>query len=493
MSLDVLRNGQLSSRRNDIASCLENHARKLRALSAVTASIALNAGLSGLFHDHDLEHHHNLEHDANPPLLHQYDDLRFLAENDLSKGHYFDDATLSNPFQHEAQHATPSASQTTPSPSTPIPSTSSASFPRASGEKDAQAPDTSPTPLIEGGVADLAAPSLHHTPARRSSLTPKRTGSPSLLGDHTVGKTAQRDPVAADPPHAPATLPGEGSRVSPQKPAQAPLSPERREKHKHQHDVQRDASAQADVTRKILRPEEQSSDYGTSGMPADQASSPSSTAGAWSATTPMPAVHSPDTSPDDSTFPTLADGSRPLLGKSDTDAAIGLTGRAPDHVPDAQTGIAQRSVLETDLATPDAQLRQEAQQAAALAGEPVVRRLPSSDPTFMEVASEVAQQARATKPESSFAESAVSETSGGGPVQPPLASNPADPGRIQPASANGNDEDSIAVEPKAAPVVGISQKRERVEGVPLEAAGEPPAARPSPKEQPTMPCRMTTR
>ncbi|KAK4975679.1 hypothetical protein LTR28_008900, partial [Elasticomyces elasticus] len=475
------------------SSCLENHARKLRALSAVTASIALNAGLSGLFHDHDLEHHHSLEHDANPLPSHEYNDLRFLAENDLSKGRYFDDATLSNPFQHAAHHATPSASHTTPSPSTPFPSTSSASFPRASGEQDAQPPDTSPTAVTESGVADLAAPSLHHTPARHSSLTPKRTGSPSLLGDHAVGKTTQRDPAAADPPHAPATLPGEGGGVSPQKFPRAPPSSERRDKHKHQNDVQRDASAQADAARKMLRLEEQSSDNGTSGLPADQASSPSSTAGAWSATTPMPAVHSPDTSPDDSTFPTLADGSRPLLGKTDPDAAIGLTGRARDHVPDAQMGIARRSALETDLATPDAQLRQEAQQAASLAGELVLRRQPSSDPTPTEVASEVAQQARATKPESSRAESAVSETSSGGPVQPPLVSTLAVPGRIQPESANGNDEDSIVVEPKAAPVVGISQEQERVEGVPLEAAGEPPAARSSPKEQPTMPCRMTTR
>lgn len=94
---------------------------------------------------------------------------------------------------------------------------------------------------------------------------------------------------------------------------------------------------------------------------AEPASSPSSTNGAWSATTPAPAEHSPVTSADEEA-PAL--GESPAKLSKDTQAAIDARSVGqPDSLLEAQKEIARLDAIGEDLASPDVQLRLEQEQA----------------------------------------------------------------------------------------------------------------------------------
>lgn len=94
---------------------------------------------------------------------------------------------------------------------------------------------------------------------------------------------------------------------------------------------------------------------------AEPASSPSSTNGAWSATTPAPAEHSPVTSADEEA-PTLGDQSAKL--SQDTQAAHDAQSVGDrDGLREARKEIARRDAIGDDLASPDVQLRLEQEQA----------------------------------------------------------------------------------------------------------------------------------
>lgn len=143
----------------------------------------------------------------------------------------------------------------------------------------------------------------------------------------------------------------------PQKPAKTVHLPPQKEQEERLREVDHDLK---EARRKSDSEPEKTSRLAPSVLQTELASSPSSTVGAWSATTPMPAQGSPDTSPDSENLQVDIPPPRDLRPTQEESHAK----EEHDRLLEAQKEIARQGALgDVATATPDDQLRLEEEQA----------------------------------------------------------------------------------------------------------------------------------
>ncbi|KAK3677615.1 RNA polymerase II transcription elongation factor SpEAF [Recurvomyces mirabilis] len=340
--LDVtFRDDESNQRKSEIASITRAHHECVRDLHAVTRLLTNNTGLSEL-----LTILNNINDSTTIPPATNND---FLQSNTLLTGRHFDETTL--PFPTIPHHDTSIYASEPNRPST-------------------QPPQLAHASTSIDGLATKATLTSSAAPARPMAAygRPKAADGEREGRDQSVGKSAERDierrteaisPALAAPPTAedeanlsPATKDHLRS-ASPERPAKTVhLPPEDvQEAHlRERHEAEEEARSRSDGD-KPGRP---------SHLLAEAASSPSSTIGAYSATTPMPPQDSPDTSPDSE----MADEAMlPPPKDLRPSPEQRRTREEHDRLLEAQKDIARREAF--GAPTPDDQLNFEAREAAA--------------------------------------------------------------------------------------------------------------------------------
>ncbi|KAL9096081.1 MAG: hypothetical protein Q9165_001603 [Trypethelium subeluteriae] len=356
MSVDALRDHFLRTKKNELTACENSRKRKLRELYAVSTDLGPDQWIS-------------LQFDAPYPP----GELRFLSDNDITKGHYFQESTLPVPAKWAklSIHKSPgpstrfSRSPAARSPQ-PRPATLQDAVPSPATllPKDIVA-DQTPTQQLSRHEVD-AAQNAEQISSQDSleSLVPtvqnqanartaeQSAASPGVDPRSAVAPTSEDvavlpDTVDVQPP----------SNDTPPRPKIIHLPPKEAQERHLQEIEQGQENARARERKedgKLLA-------TSTSATMDDMPSSPSSTAGPFSVNTPMPNQHSPDTSPEGDN-PTDAVSLR-------TPVSMGATKQEQsekeehDRVQEIQQDIARQEARGESATTADAQLRFEEQQA----------------------------------------------------------------------------------------------------------------------------------
>ncbi|TKA78570.1 hypothetical protein B0A49_01780 [Cryomyces minteri] len=369
MSLDTLRDAASRAKKNEIAVVELSRKRKLRELYAVTATLLRVTGLAA-------PKWSTINLDAASPSF-DVQEAFFLDANDLSKGRYFHDSSLPVP----KYDATPCTLEVTPH-SVFEPSPSSNAPPSVTGRKPAgiNAHVEEPRDVSSEVVSGL----IDGSPASDNDATNRERKSASPIVEVAIVDQAKQDetPFIEDPPaHSPeidlkkvapmtsddvAAIPCPIIRTSDSdetdKRPQTVHLPRKEEQEKRLREVERSQEAAAVQTR---RKEDMVLSIARNGATLGEVpSSPSSTVGANSANTPMPAAHSPDTSPDDESFPPNTAQLQAQLPKNPfTSPEEQADKEEHEGLLKSQMRIAREDARFVEPATPDEQLLAEEREA----------------------------------------------------------------------------------------------------------------------------------
>ncbi|QDS72748.1 hypothetical protein FKW77_004035 [Venturia effusa] len=338
MSFTTHRHAVIESKKNEIRQAGVDLQRQLRSLYLI------NRFVRGPPKPHEIDYDAPLDPDGEV----------FVEKNDILNGHVFDESSLPSPFDTttsptplnqpsaQKQSLAQPVSSSSPAPALSPPSCNATSSPVSRPQR----PD--PTAL-----SPSLPPALPQQPSNHS-----HTSAPHVQ-EQLANSAAVANTVTPSEALAPATgikarqiLPSEENASSAQpttRRAKVIHLPSQEEQEKHLREIQR---AQEGARHRERR-EDESLGLSVSVPGPDAASSPSSTAGAYSTSTPKPPQHSPDTSPD-------AEYSPPRQAHlQETNFEQGMSqvnksGRSADMLsPPGMT------------ATPEAQLQSEAEQAAS--------------------------------------------------------------------------------------------------------------------------------
>ncbi|KAK5720116.1 RNA polymerase II transcription elongation factor SpEAF [Elasticomyces elasticus] len=311
----------------------------LRQLYQVTACLDENTSLTEL---HNILE--QIENNSAPVAAKERD---FLDANDLLNGRYFDDSTLAFPSipQHDGTYASKPSRQPT----------RSSSYVQAGTTTDGLATEATLTKPTEPArsIAGTAIPDSAEVIATADSEL-----EPALVKRETARQL--RAPSGPPGQLAPPSAEDEANLSSATKEMLRGQSPQRPAKTVHlpPQAVQEEALRERREAREDVR---RKSDSRPAHLlpPAELASSPSSTVGAYSMTTPMPAQDSPDTSPDSATAHDQVLPPEDLRPSSEEQQEQ----EEHDRILAAQKDLARKEAF--GEVTPDDQLNWEAREAAA--------------------------------------------------------------------------------------------------------------------------------
>ncbi|KAE9962095.1 hypothetical protein EG328_000988 [Venturia inaequalis] len=380
MSFITHRHAVIETKKNEIRQAGLDLQRKLRSLYLI------NNFVRGPPKPHDIDYDAPLGPDGEA----------FVEKNDSLNGHVFEESTLPFPFDTTSTPtpANPSSSQAQP-PAHPVsPSSISAIVPpppppprdsTSSPVSRQPRPDSiGPSPSLPPSVpqqgldySQITVPNfneqLSNSAATSSTVVPSQAFAPA-----NTNKAQQPQPSDQN---APSTQP------APRR-AKVIHLPSQEEQERHLREFERAQEG----ARQRERREDESIGLSVSVPGPDAASSPSSTAGAYSTSTPKPPQHSPDTSPDAEYSPAR----QAHLQETNFEqgmSQINKNGRSTDMLSPPDTN-----------ATPEAQLQSEAEQAASSSryGEGAINGEPSRTIAPSDSAMEYAgpSELRSTKRES---------------------------------------------------------------------------------------------
>ncbi|KAK5107835.1 hypothetical protein LTR62_000649 [Meristemomyces frigidus] len=315
-----------------------SHRAGLHQLRAVTALVANNTGLSDL-----LTALNNITDNTTTKAT-EHDE--FLRSNDLLLGHHFDESTLPFPVipQHDSSiyASEPNKSSTQP----PQQLVASAGLDGLATEATLRLPPQSEMPIARDGRGLGAATSPQVD--QRSELGNYASLDSYRTGDGGVSPALVAPPSAEDQANSSVATNTQLDKLSPERPAKTV--------HLPPQDVQEERLRE----RREAEDEARSQSNRPGHLHAEAASSPSSTIGAYSATTPMPPQDSPDTSPDSDTVndEMLPPPKNPRLSSEEQREQD-----EHDRLLEAQKNIARQEAF--GGLTPDDQLNLEARAAAA--------------------------------------------------------------------------------------------------------------------------------
>ncbi|KAI9665099.1 MAG: chromatin modification- protein VID21 [Bathelium mastoideum] len=355
MSLDAIRDGLLRTKKNELTACEDSRKRKLRELYAVTSDLRP-------------EQYFSLSLDA----AYAAAEHRFLNDNDITKGHYFQESTLPIPSRwtkssiRKSPGAVARASRS-PAARSPQPRpgslsgtvSSSAAFSQDVSTKQAavnQAEVTSPEPNCNLD--------LQPSQASPGSTAPAVQESVETHTARQVNDSLGIDPQSAVPPSSEdvAALPDNVNIRPPSEDAlNAPRTihlPPKEEQEQHLEEIEQ---AQENARQREKKEDAKLLTTTASLTMDDMPSSPSSTAGPFSVNTPMPHHHSPDTSPDEDNPADAASLRTPIsMGPTKQERS---EKEEHDRTQILQQEIARQEARGESTVTADAQLRLEEQQA----------------------------------------------------------------------------------------------------------------------------------
>ncbi|KAK8216829.1 RNA polymerase II transcription elongation factor SpEAF [Zalaria obscura] len=343
MSLTALRDGPLESRKQDRLASLSRRKSKLRALNAITTTLAQHCGLTPSL---------QTDFDANPSPPLTPAESQLLDENDLSKGRHFHDTSLPLALKDIEQNATrQTRSSQAASRSSPSPSRDSLIHPQSVTDKgDIQ------HSLAQQKASVSATFELQHEMAASTRSQKQQQAQSAQAHD------SAQSPKTANPAQA---APSDASQVSPADTVAQPTSQRQaRTVHLPPKEVQEQRIRERQQSREEARRRDheeaaKASAPGQDQQNAELPSSPSSTVGAWSAATPRPGDPSPVTSAGDETH-IVAENVEVPKELREGKAAL----EQHDSLLKAQKEIARRDALGEDAISPDVQLRIEEEQAA---------------------------------------------------------------------------------------------------------------------------------
>ncbi|KAJ4300958.1 RNA polymerase II transcription elongation factor SpEAF [Kalmusia sp. IMI 367209] len=318
MSLDSLRDAHFREKKNEIAHCELSRKRKLRELYNYTA--LLNAGHLPQVHDWSISDEPN-ENEAH-----------FLDENDITKGRRFNDATLPFPTQYASLPAlpfqspakVPFAALSKSSPSSTIGAKLEEQLHAASASPSVAA---QPSPSVEKSALSEPIIVAESSPVQsQATVSPvdalaidKATGETPLLPSVELSESTtiqdlrqeeaitdgpSVDPKDAIPPSTEdmAALPDgallDKRKVDTPKAPQVVHLPSKEVQESRLQETERKLEKAAEKERK----EDERLTIPNANAAVDPVSSPSSTVGPYSQTTPHAPHHSPDTSPETESF-----------------------------------------------------------------------------------------------------------------------------------------------------------------------------------------------
>ncbi|TKA72417.1 hypothetical protein B0A55_05398 [Friedmanniomyces simplex] len=320
------------------------HRLALRQLHAVTACLANNTGLPDLLNTLN-------KHENNSPVTTAHED-EFLEANSLLNKRHFDESTLAFPSipQHDGSiYASKPSRHPTHSPAPLHESTAAhghatkATLIKPAEAARSMAVAASDDPLLSFTTTDSNAD---------SSMTERQAAAGTQDVSVLPGQIAP--PSAEDDANFSTATKKMLDLESPRRPAQTvhlPPQDVQEEALRQRHEAREDARRRSDSD-KVPRPAHLQPQ-------TELASSPSSTVGAYSMTTPMPAQESPDTSPDSATARDQVlppDDLRPTSEELQEQ-------EEHDRMLEAQKEIARKEAFGGP--TPDDQLNWEAREAAA--------------------------------------------------------------------------------------------------------------------------------
>ncbi|KAL9062406.1 MAG: hypothetical protein Q9157_008947, partial [Trypethelium eluteriae] len=356
MSVDALRDRLLRIKKNELTTCESSRKRKLRELYAVSTDLGPDQWISFQF-------------DAPCPP----EELRFLNDNDITKGQYFQESTLPVPTKWAKVSIRKSPAASTRFSRSPDPRSAQ---PRPATLQDAiPTPATLPPKDIVADQTPTQQLSRHEVDAdQNAEQTSSQDSLESLVP--TVQKQADAPTAtqfAASPgvhPRSAVPPASEDVAVLPDtvdvRPPSDDTPPRPKIIHLPPKEAQERHLREIEQGQENARVRERKEDgkllaASNSATMDDMPSSPSSTAGPFSVNTPMPNQHSPDTSPEGDN-PTDAVSLR-------TPVSMGATKQEQsekeehDRVQELQQEIARQEARGESATTADAQLRLEEQQA----------------------------------------------------------------------------------------------------------------------------------
>ncbi|KAF2499856.1 hypothetical protein BU16DRAFT_524295 [Lophium mytilinum] len=363
MSLDELRDATARAKKNEITSCELSRKRKLRELYAYTTLLSpQHRPQPALDFDFDF-----FDHEPNENELH------YLDQNDISKGRHFRDSTLLSPYEN-AKLSPKSINLSVPKPADALASPASPAnyLQVAAGERpkrvSASPPRHQPASTPEPLTANDAMPKRNQkssTKASKSTQAALNSAAPEEDADATKSVTSKPDEPTHDNDDNQASTVSEEPSVDPKKampktaddianlpdsalPNHDAEAPPRPPQVVHLPPKEAQEKRLEETTRALEKTaERERKDDERLGLPhaGDLASSPSSTMG-QSTATPRPNQRSPDTSPEEETFP---DGISQIAGGLTERNPKGLqvnTGRdATPDTPDAQTQLEREQAI----------------------------------------------------------------------------------------------------------------------------------------------------
>ncbi|KAF2474874.1 uncharacterized protein BDR25DRAFT_255374 [Lindgomyces ingoldianus] len=515
MSLDGLRDAYSREKKNEVANCEVSRKRKLRELYNYTA--LLNAGRPPQWQDWAIS--------DQPSEL----ELRFLNQNDITKGRRFNDATLPSPFQNAslppllqfqsfqspAKPMLPTFPKSSPSPVSTFPSLeeqlraasaspSVAIQPLPSTEtsipKDAS-PVASPltatlrveTPQPE---TQVAAPAVEETAASQApadTILLTRAQSP---GAHEVQEKEIQTKVLPDRPsvdHQNVNLPTAEDATALPDVVSTSTSVEEKPKAPHvvqllpqevqEARLQETEQTQEQAAEKEHKEEERLA-IPNANVAAELASSPSSTVGPYSQATPYAPHHSPDTSPDTESFHDRVPPS--IQNEVGSDPAVQQAKEEEDCPPKLQMQDAREQTREEGSETPDVERQIEEEQAIRLARDGK-SQMTDLQPVLGTQALTELVEAREAEPEH---EGSVEDKNPKVPADSlptPTTTAP------EPSLIGSESADNLPVKPQESAPLGPEHPTPPAD-VDAETDDAPPVAQESKAPQtPSCPERMTTR
>ncbi|EME39389.1 hypothetical protein DOTSEDRAFT_75175 [Dothistroma septosporum NZE10] len=368
MSLvDNLRRDILTTKQHELTALRRAHATDLLALFRAHNTVAGSVSIDTFLGD-PIDLNHVAE-----------DEAALLKQSDLSNGQSFDISQLvllppppatAAPSQQDASIQTAKPSSVPAKPSGRDQSPVSADEGAATGSAGPQAlnpTNTTPGVPVAGQVGT-------ETPSVATSLAPRSTHasrSASVVPDDRDVAPAK---VAPPQPEEQANLSNSAQELVdadlPSKPAKVIHLPSEEVQEHRLHERERE------LERRRQSEAESKSSQRLAAPPNELASSPSSTVGPYSASTPRPPEESPDTSPESEGEQVEVPPPKDLQPSAEEQQAK----EEHDRILEAQKEIARKQALGDVAETPDEQLRWEEREAAAREAEERAAREAISGP-----------------------------------------------------------------------------------------------------------------
>ncbi|KAF2454913.1 hypothetical protein BDY21DRAFT_96748 [Lineolata rhizophorae] len=451
--------------------CEGTRKRKLRELYATTQYLAAPHKLL-----------HDIDADAPPDEA----ETRFLDQNDIAKGLLFNDSTLPTPPPASPQlHVTKPSSKgpklSIPDFALPTEPPHAAAQPEPSGsvkslttaqpeEREPKSPSVDAKRAYPQRHTSSVEPDGNSAESRPVDGPVKRRDTSEITlqpGDIRIGEVREVIVEESEADREGEATEEHGVEQEKDVIATEPIPAKDGNGDVEMRDAQHYRKEEEQVSKKYMAAST------TNGVPTTEAiSSPSSTVGPYSTTTPHPNVHSPDTSPDEETFPRRPSQQHEMIAPV---TPVSQTLKAP--LPIAQ------EPLEHTRATPDAQLRAEEQQAR-------MSLPPKVDETVAKAANDTAGA-----PSAEVAEEKEADVPSETPSKSEDATKePESAKEMRSVPSQPAVKDSIATEESAVPTEGNAAAK----AVPTESKDVPAPTATAPIEKvPTpsapQPSRMTTR